>query len=121
MTPSNQSTRDALAGVLGWSKPTSSDPYWAKVGPSPKVRHCDDHPIGDSLDAISALWREHLAGWEWTIEPDYEASCRDTRGEVWAAQRRGSMTTEVSVPRTNDELADRLALLLAALKVEKKG
>lgn len=115
MTPSNQSTRDAIAGVLGWTRTSDGAWYppkghWLEVVP---VMGYPEHEVGDSLDATAALWRENLAGWSWWRDPIIIQ---------WRAFRPQAATHKhgVSVPDTGDEKTDRLALLLAALKVEKK-
>jgi hypothetical protein len=73
------------------------------------------HPFPPTIDgAASAL----PPNWSWTIERDYDASCSETAGMVWAAWSNTAKTyKEVTTPRTKDEIADRY--LLAKLAWEQ--
>ena len=59
----HQELRDELAGYLGWSKPTSADPFWSQLAERTTVMHKDDHPIPLSLDWLSANGLPPLVRW----------------------------------------------------------
>lgn len=114
----NAEMRDELARLLGWHI-SELNGCWTNADGNVL---CDEtgsphgHPCENSLDSLAAIWKEHLAGWEWI-----RAHTGGTEGnelmEWSAANLDGSATVEV--PDTNNLLHDALSLTLAVMRVEK--
>lgn len=114
--------RDEAARLLKWYPPNAVIAgrdrvcdYWLRHdGVEWLTPAHDDHPIPDTLDGIAALWREHLPGWEWW------RFRLDDGNLIWEARVLGT-TKRATLFDSGDELFDRLALFVAALKCERSG
>lgn len=95
--------RDEIARLDGWT--LEEDGMWYKAGEWPRK----EHPFPPTLDgAASALPK----GWEWTLAYHYDGVKR------WAAQDKNCRNTQMKA-NTGNEIYDRYALALAAMKAER--
>lgn len=114
-TATNEELRDWLARRLGWEPFAGS---WAHYSGHnyDTFNAIGDHPFPNTIDAAAKCLPE---GWKWTIEPDYDASCFETRGERWAGY--GPNDEEVYADRTTDEATDRFRLAAKAIQAMEDG
>ncbi len=113
-----EQVRDRIAELIGWTKPTSADPYWSRSGPATAscVRHESDHPCPVDLDGIAALMPKQRCIETVTRISDrpvpYEATWRTITGGMseYGKAYYGEGPTEIEA---------RTRLLLAVLESSK--
>lgn len=108
-----------LARELGWRYEPDADcilaPWWQYEDGKLVGTGQGDHPIPASLDALAAIWEEHLPHRRWGRGGGNWFS--------WITQVPNLATgiaSEISVPDTGDFLHDFAALILASIRADKE-
>lgn len=130
--------RDRLARALGWEtfvvgRNIRHDVYsdgasvWKHKDDPAKFTVTTRHPVGDTIDALAAVWREELSGWRIQLKQETQSACP---GVSWWRGNAFHSDHGFAVPANDPGLGTlavyaeteyelRLALTLACVEAEK--